>query len=229
MPRQSRDDVIVRLRDALDALAPVIGDRLPAERVLAGQLDCSRATLRAALDALEAEGLVWRHVGQGTFRGRRLTAGPVRASGLGQEVSPGDLMDARLHLEPQVAAAAARRADAADLKRLVTYVDQGRRARDRAACELADSLFHRAVADATHNPVFGGLLQFLSDTRRRAAWQRTWDQTYRIVGVAEFTALHSDQHAAVVAAIAARDPDAAGLAMRQHLETIAQAMARPVV
>ncbi|WP_164125975.1 GntR family transcriptional regulator, partial [Stenotrophomonas maltophilia] len=41
--------------------------RLPPERDLAAVLDVSRAELRKALAALEAEGQLWRHVGKGTF------------------------------------------------------------------------------------------------------------------------------------------------------------------
>lgn len=220
MTRSSKGDALARLRGWIESEALSAGDRLPAERRLASRIGCSRETLRSALDRLEAEGEIWRHVGQGTFLGRRPAGQPLRDRLLIEATSPRELMDARLLLEPQVAAAAARRAGSADIALLERCLSAGRAACDRASCEQADSAFHGAVAGAAQNPVLSALLAYLSDARRRAPWQREWDQTYRRIGVAEFTGLHSDQHANVVAAITQRDPEAAEAAMRRHLETI---------
>ncbi len=46
------------------------GEKLPAGRELAGQLGLNRSTIKAALDLLEAEGLIERQVGRGTFVAR---------------------------------------------------------------------------------------------------------------------------------------------------------------
>lgn len=43
------------------------GDRLPSEADLSTQYSVSRATVRQALESLEREGLINRHVGRGTF------------------------------------------------------------------------------------------------------------------------------------------------------------------
>src|SRR5271166_3039722 len=53
------------------------GFRLPATRELAGQLGLNRATISAAYELLEADGLIAGHVGRGSF-----VAGGVRAAGL---------------------------------------------------------------------------------------------------------------------------------------------------
>lgn len=217
--------------EAMDALAahltgvaPEFGDRLPSERDLAAAIGCSRTTLRAALARLEEQGEIWRHVGQGTFRGQRPRHMPVRESVLIEGVTPVDLMQARLVLEPSVAAAAAARASDRDVLFLNAKVEAGRRGRDRSACEQADDAFHQGIATVAGNPVLVGLMNYLSGARRRAAWQREWDRTYRRLGVDEFRVDHSDQHKAVVEAIAAGDQARAADAMREHLSTIASAL-----
>ncbi len=217
-------DAILALRDALPDLAPELGDRLPAERALAAKVGCGRSTLRAALAKLEAEGEVWRHVGQGTFRGTRPHTHPIRDRLLIEGATPQDLMAARMVLEPAVAAAAAQAASETDVHFLRDRVAQGRQGRDRAACEQADDAFHLGIAQVAGNAVLVGMMRYLSGARRRATWQRAWDRVYRRLGVSEFQTEHSTQHDHIVDAIAAGDADGAANAMRAHLETIQSAM-----
>ena len=81
--------------------------RLPPERELAAQLRVGRSTLRKALEILEAECEIWRHVGQGTFVGRRSSKLQAETFMNLSTVSPRELLDARLCLEPAIASCAA--------------------------------------------------------------------------------------------------------------------------
>jgi DNA-binding FadR family transcriptional regulator len=218
------EQVLVELRRWLDDRGLAAGDRLPAERTLARELGCSRETLRAALAVMERANEVWRHVGQGTFYGPRPLGHPIRENILIQGASPLQLMQARRIIEPSVAGEAAGLASAPEVAYLSDLVAQGRRATTRAACERVDAAFHRAIAEATANPILLGLLDYLAGARRHAAWQREWELTYRRLGVTEFTGRHSDQHQAIVDAIARNDPGGAAEAMRDHLDTIFEAM-----
>lgn len=206
------------LRAMLSDLAR--GTRLPAERKLAGQIGCSRQTLRVALASLARERLIWRHVGQGTFVGPPARGQPLRLSVLIEGAAPGDLLRARLAIEPQIAAEAARHAKPADLRRLQELLRSGRQASDRAECEQIDSDFHLALAGISGNPVLLGVMRYLSDIRRHAAWQQGWERSYRRLPPNEFQTSHSDQHAAIISAVAARDPTAATAAMTRHLQTV---------
>ncbi|MGR3454597.1 FadR/GntR family transcriptional regulator [Pseudooceanicola sp.] len=218
--RTDKETAQARLWHVLEERAPASGDRLPPERVLKDLVGCSRETLRAALAALEAQGEIWRHVGQGTFRGRAPLGRPVKDTLLLEATTPSDLMDARRLLEPQVARAAATRRIQADIALLRKRVAEGRSARDRAACERADDAFHQSIAQVARNPLLIALLRHFSSARCRAVWQREWDRTYRRVGVEEFTRVHGDHHEQVVDAIAAGDGPAAHRAMAHHLEVV---------
>ena len=57
-----RESPVSALRNFISDGGYVPGDRLPAERELIVSLDVSRATLRKALDVLERDGTIWRHV-----------------------------------------------------------------------------------------------------------------------------------------------------------------------
>lgn len=227
--RLSRAEGLARLRAHLAEGGYEVQDRLPPERELAARLDMSRETLRHALDVLEAEGLVWRHVGQGTFLGSRPVQRGAALPLLVEMGSPADLMDARLLLEPEVAAAAAQAATPAQVAGLREAAAAGRAATGLHACEAADRRFHAALGRASGNPVLASFLEVLSGTRIRARWQREWNRTYGQIGEATFRGAHSDHHMDIVEAVARHDPGAARTAMRRHLEAIRAAIsaARP--
>ncbi|OYD80158.1 FadR/GntR family transcriptional regulator [Azospirillum brasilense] len=222
--RSHRAADLERLRRFLREHDCMPQDRLPPERSLAPLLGMGRTTLRACLEVLEAEGLVWRHVGQGTFYGPRPVHEPVRMSLLVTMTSAWDLMNARLTIEPGIAAAAALMATPAQIDTLRACIEEGRNAPDLFACERADNRFHTTLARTTGNPVLISFLEFVSGARSRAPWQREWGQTYRHIGQDEFQGEHSDQHKAIVDAVARQDAEQARDAMSDHLATIQTAM-----
>lgn len=218
--RKTHISVIEELHHVLERIAPDPGDRLPSERELSKRLGCSRETLRKCLTNLEENHEIWRHVGQGTFRGKRPNHLPIRDAILLNGVTPPDVMRARMLLEPQIAAEAARNASNKEINLLRDKIRDGKQAKDRFDCEVADDNFHKAIAQVANNPLLIQVLSFVSGTRRRVAWQREWDRTYRRIGMDEFQSTHSVQHDKIVDAISRNDPDAAEAAMKLHLETV---------
>ena len=224
MQNSKTSTALALLRDLLRTGGVNVGDRLPSERVLAKQFSCSRETLRHALNVLEEENEIWRHVGQGTFYGPRPRAAPLRESLVVQATTVHELVQARYLIEPVVAAEAARRATATDIMKLNECVSAGRAGHDRFACQQADDIFHQTIAEVAKNPILLSILTFLSEARRRSTWQIQWDRTYRRIGIKEFKGQHSDQHQRIVVAIEKKDSLAAESAMRAHLETIIKAL-----
>ncbi len=209
----------------LDALRRMISDgtfpsgrRLPPERELAERLRVNRAHLRKALNVLAEEGTISRHVGRGTFVGR---------AAFGQDVPPGvesvtpmELIEARLGLEPVIAGEAALRARQQDLRRLRDYVKRGDAASSYELFEEMDSALHRTIAEATQNNVYVMVTDHFGSIRSVPEW----DRLKRLSLSDEQRDLYRRQHNAIVEAIAARDPKQAVRTMREHLNSVREAL-----
>ena len=212
-----RNDPLEQLRSLIDCGDYAPGDRLPPERELIVSLGTTRATLRKALDTLEREGLIWRHVGKGTFiAANGVGSEAVGLAHLSKSVTPVHLMRARLSLEPAIAREAAINASETAVSRLKQAGEKAREAESWDVYEAQDDIFHRAVAEATGNPLLLTLFDQLNQVRRAVAWNsvvRTSERPPRD---------HSSfaEHDQLIAAIEARDPTAAHAAMRKHLGSV---------
>jgi GntR family transcriptional regulator, transcriptional repressor for pyruvate dehydrogenase complex len=188
------------------------GQRLPPERELAETFGVSRVTLREAIKALRDAGLVEsrRGRGGGTFV-RSPVSGPPRAA-TGPVPGPAfeDALDLRRVVEPGAAALAATRTlSAADRASLHRYL---REATDCAPAgrRLADSRLHLAIA------ALGGSA---SVTAVVADVQMRLDELLRAIPVLPANIAHSNvQHAAIVDAILAGQPDRARVEMEEHVD-----------
>lgn len=193
------------------------GDRLPPERRLGPELGLRRSSLRKALEILVAEGVLWRHVGKGTFVAD-LAGGP-QAGGLqalARQISPADAMRARAVFEPAIAREASLHASAAEIAHLRLLADRSRRCASWREYEVLDADLHRGIALASASPALLALFDQLNMIRRMVSFG-----TATRVGVKppEF---HSSfaEHDAILDAIASRDPEASELAMRRHLFSV---------
>jgi DNA-binding FadR family transcriptional regulator len=220
MPRA--DDVVWSLRKMLDNGNYPIGARLPAERDLCVELNVSRTVLRTALARLEAEGRLWRSVGQGTFAGSR----PVKTGSaivLASAVtSPAEIMEVRLVIEPQGAFHAAVRATEDDIAHLRHCLLKLENSPYDANYARWDSTFHRGIFEAAHNSLFLMLFDAVNDVRNQASWSNVWARMLP-PNHAEF----SRQHQRIVDAISSRDPAAAQESMRAHLLLVREAISSP--
>ncbi|MBD9527654.1 MULTISPECIES: FadR/GntR family transcriptional regulator [Paracoccus] len=209
-----------RLRRYLDAGETRSGGRMPTERQLAETLGIGRRAVRRALEVLEAEGLIWRRQGSGTF------AGPLPAENSAEQIATTDfleIMEVRLRLEPQLAALAAMRAKPAQIARMHELADRIVQCEDADARELWDGTLHRQIAQAAGNALFLSLFDTVNRLRQDEAWQAIRERARGGNGTRDITLR---QHHAIIDAIAARDPQAAANEMRQHLLMLQEKLIR---
>lgn len=214
-----RDACAERLRALIAENGYAPGDRIPPERQLIETLGISRASLRRALDFLERDGVIWRHVGKGTFvsYGASDNVAEDPFAGIGNQVSPYRMMRARICIEPAMAREAAMFVSRGDLHRIEAAAERARAASSWAEYERQDDLFHRAIAEAADNALLLALFDSLNRVRREVAWDAVTRSNPRPPRD------HSsfDEHDVICAAIAAHDADAAFKGMRTHLHSVA--------
>jgi GntR family transcriptional regulator, transcriptional repressor for pyruvate dehydrogenase complex len=216
MPRtRLYEQVVERLRSYVATNGLGAGDRLPAERELAGRLAVSRASVREAIVALEVQGLVEVRHGGGTYLLRdRLQAEPLEALIERRRRLP-DVLDARDAIETKLAALAALRRTGADLAAIDAALEAMRKAIiDGDRVEEADARFHGAIIDAARSQL---LAEFMAEIAGQVAESRA--ESLRQPGR---PAQSLQQHEKIAAAIHQADPAAAAAAMHDHVQSVGQ-------
>jgi DNA-binding FadR family transcriptional regulator len=192
-------------------------DRLPPERVLAEELGLTRGRIRGCLKVLADEGLIWRHVGKGTFFGPR----PVSVNGRHYDLSlsdltnPREVLEARLALEPVLARMATERAKARDFDAMSECLARMADAADRPTWMLWDRRFHRAIARAAGNT----LMLALFDTIQANRQKEIWGKLDAILNRARIKEL-GGQHQAIYQALRKRDADRVAKLMQGHISAV---------
>lgn len=191
------------------------GSRIPSQRLLAQQYGVSRASLREALMTLETLGLLYSEPGRGTFVALPGSArGPVAQWRHEGEAGPASVFEARVMLEPAIAAAAARQDGgmiADELGRHTDVMETAWRAGDLVSHVDADRAFHACLAERCGNP----LLQALY-LRVRDMLQETQRLPIPVTPDARM-AQSLDEHRRIAAAVGAGDAAAAYNGMSQHI------------
>lgn len=208
-----REGVLSISADGYEDLRAAIvnGELLPGERLLeedlSTRLGLGRATVRMALVRLEHDGLVERERHRGA-RVRRVS-----------EAEAIEILEARAALEGLAARHAALRADAAAVGELREIIEEMRRLRmlsDLIGLSNANARLHGAILAASGHETAKRLSRTL--TSQIVRFQ------YRTVLLPGRPDQSFAEHAAIVEAIVARDPDAAEQAMQQHLLGVAEGL-----
>lgn len=209
---------LIRRMIAERKLAP--GDRLPSERELTQLLGVSRTSVRAALQELQAIGILEVNATRGTFvaaDGSRAIVASINGWFEANLISLPELIEFRRAIEPAIAATAARNRSDEDLRLLHEQIETMARAtaaNDAALYAKADSLFHRQIAAASQNNLFLLLTDAVGEITR----------TYREAAARLGPALLKrslEDHLAVYEGLRQGDPDTAHQAMLRHIvETV---------
>lgn len=207
------DRVVADIQDLIVQGKLPVGARLPPERELAQLFGVSRTVIREAVRILVTKGLLESKHGIGTM---------VRQGTRDQLVEPlgwllqrndatlDDLHEVRTILEVEIAAEAARRATPEDIAQLEQVIEHAALVRaDPAAFAATDAEFHQLLANILHNTLLSVLLDSI---RALMAEIRL-----KVSRNSEFDTIVLADHAAILAAIRARNPMDARAAMQDHL------------
>ena len=193
------DEVVTRLRDMIHEGALVPGERVP-ERHLCELFGISRTPLREALKVLASEGLIVLLPNRGA-RIAKLTRKDME-----------DMFEVMGSLEALAGELACRHIDDAQLAeiRALHFEMLAQHARrDLQAYFRLNQQIHEAIVRAAANPVLAAMYHSLSGRVRRARYmanmsRQRWDE-----------ALH--EHELILKALEARDSEALGPMLRDHL------------
>jgi GntR family transcriptional repressor for pyruvate dehydrogenase complex len=199
-----------------------VGDRLPGERALAGQMEISRPTLREAIKVLVTAGVleVRRGADAGMFVATDVVPGDLvreRSHRRAGEVAA--VLEARRIVEPGVARLAAQRAADSDWSALERSIETMRRIvaagygpGDEDRFLQLDVQFHLALARAAGNPTVERLMRMLFRELEIAR-----DMAMHEPLVPEWTiAIHEE----TLAAMRAGDLERVDEVMDRHLERL---------
>lgn len=147
-----------QLREKILSGAIAIGECLPNERELVEHSGLSRGSVREALRVLETQGLVSTTIGRNNGRrARQPDAHMVRDSLSlfirGSRVRFPVVLETVETLEPSLAGLAALHHDDTDLPVLSTALETLRATKSAKRFLTANSAWHCAIAQASHNPI----------------------------------------------------------------------------
>lgn len=188
------------------------GSRLPSERQLAQHFGVGRSAIREALKSLSFLGMIEVRQGDGNYVSRKdskLLPRLIEWGLLLDQRSTADLIECRHAVELITVRLAATRRTGDDLTRIGVLLDEMEMAPDPQTFMEHDIAFHLAIARASGNEVFAGVLRSVQSLLR------VW--IVRAVEEAGETAIFTEQHRKIFEGIRDEDPEAAVAAMEHHL------------
>lgn len=191
-----------------------IGDKLPAERDFATRFGVSRPTVREALLRLSLAGMVEVRKNSGVYVVGRQELANIIEAGTG----PFENLDARIVIEPEIAALAATKMTDAILAQLADAIammrwehTQGREA------DVGDRRFHIAIASASGNATLVSIVDQLWKSQLES---RLWSEIHRRMHMRDYWPMWLADHERIFDALVLKNPDKSRKSMQRHIRNI---------
>jgi DNA-binding FadR family transcriptional regulator len=217
------EQVYAALRTGLEAGEIAPGGRLASERALAARFGTSRGAIRRALARLAGEGLIERRIGRAGSRARAPDLVVPRTPASGPVVSPQDVLEARLAVEPGFVDLVIARGTEEDFGRMAACLTRMETAPTQQAFREAGYAFHLELARATRNPLLVHLFEAIIEARARAGWGKLRALNER----PEQRAAQIAKNWRTLGHLRARDARAARLSLAEHLAQMLREVAGP--
>jgi len=218
-PRKVSTIAAQQLIEAIKNGSFPVGSKLPSEFELADQMGVSRPSIREALSALQAVGLIASRAGSGNYVLRIPSADEEQDAPhlIENEVGCLEVMEARSILEPPVAAYVAGKHppdEIASLRDILVQMREEAEKGDFAPYFEADKAFHRGLVDAAHNHLITEAVIPLVDTMDQRVY-REFTHHYYLKNVADLEQV-VDVHCDILDAIAEGNPQLAAAKVDEH-------------
>lgn len=189
------------------------GDKLPNELEMSKIINVSRSTIREAIKILVSTSILEVRRGKGTFVSETpgLSSDPLGMDFVEEENLLEHFFEMRLIIEPQMVKLAILRGKDEDFEDIhMAYEAVEKALTSGENHSLADIEFHNLIAKASCNPIMERIIPVINNGIQ-GGYAKTKDQP-------ESAEVVGQQHRKIMKAIENRDPDAAYLAMKEHIE-----------
>ncbi|HEY6451573.1 MAG TPA: FadR/GntR family transcriptional regulator [Steroidobacteraceae bacterium] len=216
LPTLNRAEEVARLlRERIRAGEFAVDTKLPSEQIMAGQFGVSRPVIREAIARLRNEGLVRTRQGSGAFVCEWTMDSLQFDPGIGGRLESVLLIyELRKGIEAEAAALASARRTRAELANIEKKVKRvGATTQSPEENIKADIAFHRAIAEASHNPYYIMVLDYLNRFLLNA-FSIARSNAMR----EEYAGDMANEHLDIVDSIRRKDTAAARLAAQTHID-----------
>jgi DNA-binding FadR family transcriptional regulator len=197
-----------------------IGDKLPAERELCEQFGVSRAPIRQALSALELNGIIYSRQGEGVYvKNTQVTPDRSQSAIFFNSISPEDIVEVRMNIEPLIVKFAAQRATNEDIEELRRTIEEmEKETKAGVYVPETDEKLHYGIAKASHNDLFINMMAAINNAmKQQEMWKFIRDRT---VTRPDYRDVNFKEHKLIIKAIEEHNEKEAVEIMTNHMQNL---------